>query len=134
MLLKKGGQHGAIRNGFAGGEGRQRARTILRDGAADTVGRYDSGSRRGWLVRTAIALLVASGIIGLGRRAMTGRHHCRRHGQQQQYCKGKQAHHRRAIIHTAIAIMNRFSVSETKPSGTLLLPPTHAHFSSRLSI
>lgn len=38
-----------------------------------------------------------------------------------------------AAIHTAIAIIIRFSVSEMKPSGTLLDPPTQAHFSSRLS-
>ena len=39
-----------------------------------------------------------------------------------------------APIHRPIPIMNRFSVSETKPSGTLLLPPTQAHLSSRLSM
>ena len=31
-------------------------------------------------------------------------------------------------------IIIRFSVSDTKPRGTLLSPPTHVHFSSRLSI
>jgi hypothetical protein len=36
-------------------------------------------------------------------------------------------------IHIAIAIMPRFSVSETKPSGTFDDPATHAHFSSRRS-
>ena len=43
----------------------------------------------------------------------------------------------RAHIHSiqsAIAIIIRFSVSETKPSGTLLEPPTQAHLSSRRSI
>ncbi len=39
----------------------------------------------------------------------------------------------RTAIHTPIATIMRFSVSDTKPSGTLLLPPTQAHFSSRLS-
>src|SRR3546814_17438153 len=39
-----------------------------------------------------------------------------------------------AAIHTAIAIIIRFSVSETKPTGTLLLPPTQAHLMSRLSV
>lgn len=39
----------------------------------------------------------------------------------------------RTAIHTPIATIIRFSVSDTKPSGTLLLPPTQAHFSSRLS-
>ena len=39
-----------------------------------------------------------------------------------------------AIIQIAIATIIRFSVSEMKPSGTLLSPPTQAHFSSRLSI
>lgn len=38
-----------------------------------------------------------------------------------------------AAIQTPIAIIIRFSVSEMNPSGTLLEPPTHAHFSSRLS-
>ena len=38
-----------------------------------------------------------------------------------------------ASIHTAMAIIIRFSVRETKPSGTLDEPPTQAHFSSRLS-
>lgn len=37
-------------------------------------------------------------------------------------------------IHSAIAIIIRFSVSERKPSGTLLDPPTQAHLSSRLSM
>ena len=36
-------------------------------------------------------------------------------------------------IQIAIAIIIKFSVSDTNPSGTLLLPPTHAHFSSRRS-
>lgn len=39
----------------------------------------------------------------------------------------------RKAIHTPIATIMRFSVCDTKPSGTLLLPPTQAHFSSRLS-
>ena len=38
-----------------------------------------------------------------------------------------------ASIHTAIPTIIRFSVRETKPSGTLELPPTQAHLSSRLS-
>lgn len=37
-------------------------------------------------------------------------------------------------IQTAIAIMPRFSVSETKPSGTFDEPPTQAHFKSRPSM
>jgi len=37
-------------------------------------------------------------------------------------------------IHTAMPIIIRFSVSDRKPSGTLLDPPTQAHFSSRRSI
>jgi hypothetical protein len=37
-------------------------------------------------------------------------------------------------IQTAIAIIIKFSVSDTNPSGTVLLPPTHAHFSSRRSM
>lgn len=37
-------------------------------------------------------------------------------------------------IHTAMAIIIRFSVNEMKPSGTLLDPPTQAHLSSRLSM
>ena len=36
-------------------------------------------------------------------------------------------------IQIAIAIIIRFSVSEMKPSGTLLSPPTQAHFKSRFS-
>lgn len=39
-----------------------------------------------------------------------------------------------AAIQSAIAIIMRFSVSDTKPSGTLLAPPTHAHLSSRRSM
>ena len=46
---------------------------------------------------------------------------------------GAGQNHIRAI-HSAIATIIRFSVSETKPSGTLLLPPTQAHLMSRLSI
>ena len=38
-----------------------------------------------------------------------------------------------SAIHTAMAIIIRFSVNETKPKGTLLAPPTHAHFSVRFS-
>lgn len=37
------------------------------------------------------------------------------------------------IIQTAIAIIMRFSVSEMKPSGTLLPPPTQAQLRSRFS-
>lgn len=37
-------------------------------------------------------------------------------------------------IQIAIPTIIRFSVREMKPSGTLLEPPTQAHFSSRLSI
>lgn len=39
-----------------------------------------------------------------------------------------------SAIQTAMVIIIRFSVSEMKPSGTLLDPPTQAHFSSRLSM
>ena len=39
-----------------------------------------------------------------------------------------------AAIQMAMAIIIRFSVSEMKPRGTLLDPPTQAHFSSRLSM
>jgi len=38
-----------------------------------------------------------------------------------------------ATIHRAIATIITFSVSDTKPSGTLLLPPTQAHLSVRFS-
>ena len=37
-------------------------------------------------------------------------------------------------IQSAMPIIITFSVSETKPSGTLLSPPTQAHFSSRRSM
>ena len=37
-------------------------------------------------------------------------------------------------IQIAMPTIATFSVSHMKPSGTLLLPPTQAHFSSRLSI
>ena len=36
-------------------------------------------------------------------------------------------------IHSAIATIITFSVSETKPRGTFDDPPTQAHFSSRFS-
>ncbi len=36
-----------------------------------------------------------------------------------------------ANIHTAIAIIIRFSERDTKPSGTRELPPTQAHLMSR---
>ena len=38
-----------------------------------------------------------------------------------------------ASIHTVIAIIIRFSVSETKPRGTRLPPPTQAHLIERQS-
>lgn len=53
------------------------------------------------------------------------------HGAGQRICQPVQI---RASIHSAMPIIIRFSVSETKPSGTLLLPPTQAHFSSLRSI
>ncbi len=62
-----------------------------------------------------------------------------RHAGQSEQCERKgnqQAKHHlayRTSIQTAIAIIIRFSVSETNPSGTLLLPPTQAHFKARLS-
>jgi hypothetical protein len=34
----------------------------------------------------------------------------------------------------AMPTIIRFSVSDTKPSGTLLAPPTQAHFSYRVSV
>ncbi len=37
-------------------------------------------------------------------------------------------------IHTPMTTIMRLSVSDTNPSGTLLFPPTHAHFNSLLSI
>lgn len=37
-------------------------------------------------------------------------------------------------IQIAMPTMKTFSVKETKPSGTLLDPPTHAHLSARRSI
>ena len=40
----------------------------------------------------------------------------------------------RSSIQIPMAIIARFSVSETKPSGTLLPPPTHAHLISRFWI
>lgn len=62
-----------------------------------------------------------------------------RKGQQQREEQAEQslhgaiiAHQRRAI-QIAMAIIMRFSVSDTKPSGTLLLPPTQAHLSVRRS-
>ncbi len=39
----------------------------------------------------------------------------------------------RTNIHNAIATINTFSSNDTNPSGTLLFPPTHAHFSERFS-
>ncbi len=39
-----------------------------------------------------------------------------------------------SAIHRAMAIIIRFSVNETNPRGTLLDPPTQAHFSSRPSM
>ena len=40
----------------------------------------------------------------------------------------------RVAIQRAMAIIIKFSVSEMKPRGTLLEPPTQAHFNSRLSM
>jgi len=37
-------------------------------------------------------------------------------------------------IQMAMPIIIKFSVNDMKPSGTLLDPPTHAHFNSRLSM
>ncbi len=37
-------------------------------------------------------------------------------------------------IHSPIPAIITFSVREMKPKGTLLSPPTQAHFNSRLSI
>ncbi len=47
--------------------------------------------------------------------------------------RSRGAHACIASIQTAMATIIRFSVSETKPSGTLLDPPTQAHLISRLS-
>ena len=60
---------------------------------------------------------------------------------QEQQAGKPQARHRSSVqnsafvpIQSAIATIITFSVSDTKPSGTFELPPTQAHFSSRLSI
>lgn len=42
--------------------------------------------------------------------------------------------HIRSGIQMPMAIIIKFSVSDMKPSGTLLLPPTQAHLSSRRSM
>ena len=70
------------------------------------------------------------------------RAHAKRHQQHSNENQepGDQRPHERSItthidtIQTAMKIIIRFSVSEMKPSGTLLDPPTQAHFSSRLSM
>lgn len=51
----------------------------------------------------------------------------------QQAMSSLQYRHQTAEIsnQTPMPIMTRFSVSDTKPSGTLLSPPTQAHFNSR---
>ena len=85
------------------------------------------------------------GMLAMSWSSMTGarrRRHAERHhqdgDQKQELCKHRP--HRRSItvhipiIQSAIPIIIRFSVRLMKPSGTLLDPPTHAHFSSRLSI
>lgn len=58
-------------------------------------------------------------------------------GTEENHCPAHQArrfHQACDIIQTAIAIIIRFSVSDVKPSGTLLSPPTQAHFKSRFSM
>lgn len=63
-----------------------------------------------------------------------------RQGQHQHKDQAQEPRHEATIAHQpmaiqiAMAIIIRFSVSETKPSGTLLLPPTQAHLRVRLSI
>ncbi len=64
--------------------------------------------------------------IGLGRR--DGGSDDRNAGEEQE----RRGH--RIIIQIAMPSMNRFSVSDTKPSGTLPDPPTHAHLRVRRSI
>lgn len=49
-------------------------------------------------------------------------------------CRYVDNHTCRMSIHRAMPIIIRFSVSDRKPNGTLLDPPTQAHFSSRRSI
>ena len=48
--------------------------------------------------------------------------------------KGALVQAARIIIQTAIATIMTFSVSEMNPRGTLLSPPTQAHFRSRFSM
>jgi len=75
-------------------------------------------------------------MLRTGRRSHAKWHD--EHGEDQQEPGEHHSHGRRIAAHihsiqSAIAIIIRFSVSETNPSGTLLDPPTQAHLSSRLS-
>jgi len=71
-------------------------------------------------------------IVAMARLRARRRHEAER-GEQQD--EDQQQAHRYPIwpssIHSAIATIITFSVSERKPSGTRLEPPTQAHFSSR---
>ena len=105
----------------------------------------------------AILIMTAAMLAGSGLRSHCGRRRRRHadrheHERQQGHQPKDERRHRLAIslatlpgneaahipnhmrdIHSAMPTIMMFSISETKPSGTLLDPPTHAHFSSRLS-
>ena len=66
-----------------------------------------------------------------GNESVTGK--VDRLGRVAQIPAGQNATAGAATIQSAIATIITFSVREMKPKGTLLSPPTHAHFSSRLS-
>ena len=105
----------------------------------------------------AIFVMTAAMLAGHALRSHRGRRRCahpdrHEHKRKKRYQTKNERRHRLDIgrvalrgneaghipnhmrdIHSAITIIIKFSVSETKPSGTLLDPPTQAHLSWRLS-
>ena len=84
----------------------------------------------GWLMIHLAVIHLAVIRLGSGRCRYTHRKHTR--GEPTEYGLHLDSFQKcRQSIHAAMAIMPRFSVSETKPSGTRLEPPTQAHLISR---
>lgn len=89
------------------------------------------GMRRRVLRRAHVVsgVILGEGRTGCGRAAGQKQEVSVSHGMS--VCSEEKGYIGRASIHSAMPTIARFSLSETKPSGTRLLPPTQAHLMSR---
>lgn len=87
----------------------------------------------GVITASALAVVLASGLL-LPRSLPSAAASCQRKQRMVDDFGQCPSSVTFASIQIAMAIIIRFSVRDTKPRGTLLSPPTQAHFNSLLSM